>query len=88
MLQRGLTLAAILLMTGLSLAAEKVTLEQLPEPARKTVLEQTKGGTIQQIEKETKDGKDVFEVEFRREDKKWELKVAPDGKLIELKEDD
>ena len=61
----------------------KVTLDQLPAPVRKTIEEQSAGGKIQEIEKETEAGKTVYEAEVRMTDgKDYEVTVGEDGKLI------
>ena len=49
----------------------EVTLEQLPEPVRKTVVREVKGGTMI-----------VYEVEFIDDAIKYEIDVAPDGTLL------
>jgi len=67
----------------------KVTLEQLPEPVRETVMRETQGGNIREIEQKTKNGTTYFEVEFTTQDgRKGELKIAPDGKVYERDFDD
>lgn len=66
-----------------------VTLEQLPEPVRETVLRETYGGQIREIEHKTDDGRVKYEVEFTtRDGRKGELKIAPDGRVLERDFDD
>ena len=72
----GLTLA------GPALADVEVTLEELPEPARQTVVREVKGGTIVEIERDEEHGQTVYEVEFIESSIKYEIDVAPDGTLL------
>lgn len=69
---------------------EKVTIGQVPAAVKATILREAKGAKIEEIEKETKKGKTVYEAEFVVDGKEIEIKVAPDGKLLsrEVEEDD
>jgi uncharacterized membrane protein YkoI len=62
---------------------EEITLTQAPEAAQKTMKEQTAGGSITKIEKCTKGEEVSFEAEFTKSGTKHEVKVAPDGKVID-----
>ena len=90
--------AAVLIVLPISLLAEEekeakeanstvVTLEQLPPAVRKTIEKEAGGNKIEEIEKETKDGKTVYEAEVTIDGKEWEIEVAEDGKLISKAED-
>jgi uncharacterized membrane protein YkoI len=76
----------ILVVLGLATSASadvNVTLEQLPEPVRQTVLKEVKTGQITDIERDDrKDGSVVYEIEFVFEKVEYELDVAPDGKVL------
>ncbi|MBN1345496.1 MAG: PepSY-like domain-containing protein [Phycisphaerae bacterium] len=61
---------------------EKVSLDQVPPAVKATILKEAQGGTIQEIERETKKGKTVYEAEVMIGGKEVEIKVAPDGTLI------
>jgi len=64
-------------------ADSTITLEQLPETVRKTVLAEVKTGQITDIERDDrKDGSTVYEVEFIFENIEYELDVAPSGKPL------
>ena len=54
---------------------EKVALEDVPEPVRATILERAAGRSIQQIERERKGGKMVYEVELAADDEEIEFRV-------------
>lgn len=45
-------------------AEKKISIGELPEAARATILEEVKDGTIEEIEMETEDGKTVYEAEL------------------------
>jgi uncharacterized membrane protein YkoI len=76
------TLLSLGLATSVS-ADANVTLEQLPEPVRQTVLKEVKTGQITDLERDDrKDGSVVYEVEFLFEKVEYELDVAPDGKVL------
>ena len=61
---------------------EKVTLEQVPAAVKATILKESAGGKITEIERETKDGRTVYEAEFLRNGQEIEIKIAPDGTLL------
>jgi hypothetical protein len=76
------------LVTAAPAFADHVKLEDLPPAARKTVVRETQGATIQEIDKDTdKAGKPVYEVEYKKAGVEWELKVAPGGAIIEQHKD-
>lgn len=54
---------------------------------QETIKRETSGGSIQEIEKETEDGKTVFEAEFNKDGKEFELTVAEDGKVLGVEEE-
>lgn len=80
----ALGLAAPLTISQTAMAGEHVTLEELPPPVRDTVTRETQGGTIRELERETKDGQTVYEVEFTPKEgaRKVELKIGQDGKIL------
>jgi uncharacterized membrane protein YkoI len=46
-----------------------------------------KTGQILEIERDQKKGQPIYEIEFLDAGVKWEIHVAPDGKLLTRKED-
>jgi len=62
---------------------EKVTIDQVPAAVKATILKEANGATVTEIEKETKDGKTVYEAEWTEGGKEVEITVAEDGTLIE-----
>jgi uncharacterized membrane protein YkoI len=60
----------------------KVSVSDLPDVVKATLEKEVSGGTIGKIEKEEKDGKVVYEVDFKIEGKEFELKIADDGTVL------
>ena len=71
---------------------EEVTLEQVPAAVKATILKESAGGKITEIERERKNGTTVYEAEFLLDGKEIEIKIAADGALlgreVEGEEDD
>jgi len=67
---------------------KRVTLDQVPAAVKATILKEAKGAKIKELEKEVKKGKVVYEAEFIADGKEIEIKVAPDGKLLEREVED
>jgi uncharacterized membrane protein YkoI len=70
---------------------QKVAMADLPPAVQKTIQDNLGGGTITETAKESKDGKTYYEAEVKRSGgEKVEIKVAEDGKLINVgqEEDD
>ncbi|NQT87413.1 PepSY-like domain-containing protein [bacterium] len=67
---------------------EAVSIDQVPAAVKATILKEAAGAKIEEIEKETKGGKTVYEAEFVVGGKEVEIEVAPDGKLLKREVDD
>lgn len=92
-----LPLLCLCVITMVALAAragggheEDVTLEQVPAAVKATILKESAGAKITEIERETKNGKVTYEAEFLRDGKEIEIKIAPDGTLLgrEIEDED
>src|SRR5690348_301713 len=57
-------------------------LADVPAPVRDTLTREANGAAIDKVDKETKDGKVVYETDVMSGGKTWELRVDPDGKMI------
>jgi len=57
-------------------------INDVPEPARKTIEMQAKGREIADIDRETWDGKTVYEVEFAQTGRNAQIHVAEDGTMV------
>jgi uncharacterized membrane protein YkoI len=68
-------------------AAERVTLAELPGAARAAVEKWLAGGTIKSIEKEEEDGKVIYDVEATVKGKHVEADIAADGTVLTTEEE-
>lgn len=63
---------------------EKVSLEQVPEPARGTIMREAEGGKIDRIELQTREGRSVYDVKIHPKGggPQLELQVSPEGQVV------
>jgi hypothetical protein len=73
---------------GHETSSRDVSLDEIPEAARKTVLEQAGEHRIRELEEKVVDGKAVYEAELWIDGKEVEVVVAPDGKVVWIKRDE
>ena len=73
--------------TTTTTTSDDVKLEDLPKPVRDTVEREVKKGQITEIEREEDRGKTFYEVEFLENNKRMEIHVSPEGKLLKRKAD-
>lgn len=76
-----LVLAVVLAAPALALA-DGVPLEQVPAAVRAAIERELGDGRLEEIERETRDGRPVYEVEFTRNDKEHEVLIAEDGTVL------
>ena len=62
---------------------ETVKMEDLPAAVKTTVQREAKGKKIESIEKETKNGKTIYEVELVSNGKGQEIEISATGKVLE-----
>ena len=82
-----LRLATLILVLGLATSShaksdEVFDVSKLPKGVQKTVKEQVADGRIVRMRKENAEGKIAYGVECAKGEKKWQIEVAPDGKLL------
>jgi uncharacterized membrane protein YkoI len=66
-----------------------LSIDQVPDLVKATILREAQGGVIKQIEREDEDGQIVYGAKVVINGQEFELKVAPDsGKLISKEADD
>jgi uncharacterized membrane protein YkoI len=80
-------LAVLILAMGLATSSyaksdEVFDVAKLPKAVQKTVKEQVADGKIVKMRKETVDRRIAYGVECAKDGKKWQIEVAPDGKLL------
>jgi uncharacterized membrane protein YkoI len=61
---------------------EMSDVSKLPKAVQKTVKEQVADGKIMKMRKETVEGGIAYGVECSKDGRKWQIEVAPDGKLL------
>lgn len=64
-----------------------VTRDELPAAVKATLDRETAGGTVTELEKETKDGKTCYCADAKIDGKAWDICIAEDGSLISKKRD-
>jgi len=67
---------------------KEVTIDQVPDAVRETILREAAGNTIEEIEEETENGVVTYEAEWHEDGKEIEIKVAADGTLLEREVED
>ena len=66
----------------------KVKIDQVPQAVRATLTDEAKGAKLpDEVDKETDEGKTIYEADVMIKDKNYEIKVAEDGTLISKKLD-
>lgn len=73
---------------GVETSSKEVTLEEVPEPARKALVGHAGENRIRELEEKVVDGRTLYEIEVLVEGKETEIVVAPDGALVFVKRDD
>jgi hypothetical protein len=74
-------LAGLALTTSLALA-EDVTMDQLPEPVRRTIQEEIGSAQIGEIERDREGDRTYYEVEFVENGRRFELDIAANGQVL------
>jgi uncharacterized membrane protein YkoI len=65
----------------------KMSIDQVPAPARAALMREAGGATIKTVDKEESNGKVIYETDVMMNGKNWEIKVDADGKLVSKKLD-
>lgn len=63
----------------------KISVDQIPAAAKATLDREAEGGALTEAEKETDEGKTVYEATTTIGGKEYEIKVAEDGTLLKKK---
>jgi len=67
---------------------EQVSINDVPEAVKATILKEAEGGTIKEIESGTENGKTVYDADVIINGQEVEIKVAADGTLLSKKVED
>lgn len=65
----------------------KMAIADVPAPVRETLTREAKNNAITTVDRETDDGKTIYEADVMLDGKNWEIKVDPAGKLLSKKID-
>ena len=65
----------------------KMKIADVPAAVQKTIAEESKGAKVETVDKETDDGKTVYEADAQINGKNYEIKVLEDGTLLSKKLD-
>jgi len=88
----SLAIGLAIAVSGCSEGKKKVSVRfaDCPAAVQKTIIDNAGGVQFSEVEKETKkDGRVVYEAEAKKDDgKKIKIKVAADGRLVGLKNED
>jgi hypothetical protein len=66
----------------------KVKIADVPEAVRKTLAKESDNAKIEEVDKETDEGKTIYEADVKLNDHNYEIKVKEDGTLISKKLDE
>lgn len=69
---------------GVAMAGEPVELAALPKPVIESIERALPGAKLLRAEKDTEDGKPVYEVRVTHRGKTKEVELAPDGEILEI----
>lgn len=78
---------AALTFASCSTSETTVGMDELPAAVRTTLQKETAGGTIKEIEKESKDGKVVYSADAELDGKTWDIVIAEDGTVVSKEQD-
>ncbi len=79
-----IVVAATLLPAGAALADEDIPIDQLPPAVIKAIEARFPGAKIEEAERDTRDGRPLYEVEIEVNGDDKELKITPDGQIIDI----
>jgi uncharacterized membrane protein YkoI len=89
--RKGLWSVALLGLVGLVMAAradgEKVPLDKVPKAVMDAIQDRFPDADITSVEKETEDGKIVYDIELKSKGKKYEMDIQENGTIIEIEKE-
>lgn len=79
--------AAVLICAATIAADTRVKMEDLPPAVQNTVKEQSAGGTIRGLSKETEHGKTTYEAELTIDGRNRDIEMDATGKVLEIEQE-
>jgi uncharacterized membrane protein YkoI len=67
--------------------AKKVPLDKVPKAVMDAIKGRFPGADITSVEKETEDGKFVYDIELKHQGRKYEMDIQEDGTIIEIEKE-
>jgi uncharacterized membrane protein YkoI len=67
--------------------AKKVPLDKVPKAVIDAIKGRFPGADITSVEKETEDGKVVYDIELKHQGRKYEMDIQEDGTIIEIEKE-
>jgi len=81
-MKKNILIISILGACGITALADKITESQLPPAVQRTLNQQKGSDAVKDIERETRNGQAVYEVEFNRTGLNPKLVIAEDGSIV------
>jgi uncharacterized membrane protein YkoI len=66
---------------------KKIPLDKVPEKVMAAIKDRFPGADVNSVEKETEDGKVVYDVELKHKGRKYEMDIQEDGTVIEIEKE-
>jgi uncharacterized membrane protein YkoI len=66
---------------------KKIPLDKVPQVIKDAINGRFPGADVSSVEKETEDGKVVYDVELKHKDRKYEMDILEDGTIIEIEKE-
>ena len=82
-----LTLVATLSTAQARQKAEKISPDKLPQKVSEAVRERFPGAEMTSVEKETEDGRTIYDVELKQKGRKYEMDIEADGNIREIEKE-
>jgi uncharacterized membrane protein YkoI len=82
--------AGLVLLATAALADDKdkkIAPDKLPQKVMDAIMGRFPGAEITSAEKETEDGKVVYDIELKHKDRKYEMDILEDGTIIEIEKE-
>jgi uncharacterized membrane protein YkoI len=83
----GLVLLATLARADDKAKAEKIPLDKVPKAVKAAIEDRFPGAEVTSVEKETEDGKVVYDVELKHKGRKYEMDIQENGTVIEIEKE-
>jgi uncharacterized membrane protein YkoI len=83
----AIAIALLVFTAAIADDAKKVPLDKIPKAIKDAINARFPDAEITSVEKETEDGKVVFDVELKHKGRKYEMDIQEDGTVIEIEKE-